>query len=408
MQHTKHLTRSTPHDCFVGLLPWSLLLVLSIVLYAWNRKRPGQRIRGKQNVQPITSVEKNPSGEEHSEAAYYSIEPLSDFDLETTEPLQLRPFKPKYHMTMALENTTLSDLVTMDNTYLERLDIRRQIIQDQRSEVIAYEPQAVPAVMELYTWAIGTYLPRRFPSIYSIVHHIASEEPASTYLKNHATNTLIPLQVTSPELALQILGENIDTEFLLLQKQDNPTTPQTLEPYRLTAFINCFPAGFSTLSKLGLSLAAIHAPVPHYAEKLEKSMDRYFSAFPVGKIVKRVNWSISTTGDLFCLAGAHMSESELETPRERERQEESVQLDKTVVRCERQTLHRLPRTGALVFGFKTYVYPIQQIRNEGNGHILAEAIDGLGRGTVPKITVYKRQVVWGEKVKAFLRREIDA
>lgn len=83
------------------MLPWSLLLVLSIVLYAWNRKRPGQRIRGKQNVQPITSVEKNPSGEEHSEAAYYSIEPLSDFDLETTEPLQLRPFKPKYHMTMA-------------------------------------------------------------------------------------------------------------------------------------------------------------------------------------------------------------------------------------------------------------------------------------------------------------------
>lgn len=35
-------------DQFVGLLPWSLLLVLSIVLYAWNRKRPGQRIRGKQ------------------------------------------------------------------------------------------------------------------------------------------------------------------------------------------------------------------------------------------------------------------------------------------------------------------------------------------------------------------------
>ncbi|XP_014555037.1 hypothetical protein COCVIDRAFT_27947 [Bipolaris victoriae FI3] len=394
-------------DHFVGLLPWFLLLVLSIVLYFWNSKRPGQSIGGKQNVQPVTSGEKNPSGKEHSEEAYYSIEPLSDFDLEKTEPLQLRPFKPKYHMTMALENTTLSDLVAMDKTYLERLDIRRQIIQDQRSEVIACELQAVPAVMELYTWAIGTYLPRRFPSIYGIVHSTTSEETTSTYLKNHATNTLIPLQVSSPDLALQILGENIDTEFLLLQKQDSPNF-QTPEPYRLTAFVNCFPAGFSTLSKLGLSLAAIHAPVPHYAEKLEKSMDRYFSALPVGKIVKRVNWSISTTGDLFCLAGAHMSESELETPRERERQEESVDLDKTVVRCERQTLHRLPRTGALVFGFKTYIYPIQQIRDEGNGHVLAEAIDGLGRGTVPKITVYKRQVVWGEKVKAFLRGEINA
>ncbi|KAJ6266118.1 hypothetical protein PSV08DRAFT_405393 [Bipolaris maydis] len=394
-------------DHLVGMLPWFLLLVLSIVLYAWNRKRPGQSIRGKQNAQSITSVEKNPFEKEHSEAAYYSIEPLSDFDLETTEPLQLRPFKPKYHMTMALENTTLSDLVAMDNTYLERLDIRRQLIQDQRPEVIACKPQAVPAVMELYTWAIGTYLPRRFPSIYSIVHVTISQGTPSTYLKNHATNTLIPLQVSSPDLALQILGENIDTEFLLLQKQD-ASTPQPTEPYRLTAFINCFPAGFSTLSKLGLSLAAIHAPVPHYAEKLEKSMDRYFSALPVGKIVKRVNWSINTTGDLFCLSGAHMSESELETLHERERQEDNVDLDKTVVRCERQTLHRLPRTGALVFAFKTYTYPIQQIRDEGNGHVLAEAIDGLGRGTVPKITVYKRQVVWGEKVKAFLRGQVDA
>ena len=94
-------------------------------------------------------------------------------------------------------------------------------------------------------------------------------------------------------------------------------------------------------------------------------MDRYFSAFPVGKIVKRVNWSISTTGDLFCLAGAHMSESELETPRERERQEESVQLDKTVVRCERQTLHRLPRTGALVFGFKVCLLSCVLKKNMG-------------------------------------------
>jgi hypothetical protein len=38
---------------------------------------------------------------------------------------------------------------------------------------------------------------------------------------------------------------------------------------------------------------------------------------------------------------------------------------------------------------------------------LAEAIDGLGTGSVPGIAVYKRQVVWGEKVKAFLRGEIE-
>jgi len=88
--------------------------------------------------------------------------------------------------------------------------------------------------------------------------------------------------------------------------------------------------------------------------------------------------------------------------------EEEIDLDKTVVRCERQTLHRLPKTGALVFAFKTYQYPLRELRDEGSGEVLAEAIDGLGLGSAPGITIYKRQVIWGDKVKAFLKGEIDA
>jgi hypothetical protein len=53
------------------------------------------------------------------------------------------------------------------------------------------------------------------------------------------------------------------------------------------------------------------------------------------------------------------------------------------------------------------MYPIRELRDEGSGEMLAEAIDGLGLGSVPGMTVYKRQVIWGEKVKAFLRGEID-
>jgi hypothetical protein len=150
-------------------------------------------------------------------------------------------------------------------------------------------------------------------------------------------------------------------------------------------------------------------------------MDRYFAALPVGKIVKRANWSINTTGPLFLLEGNHMTPAEARAAAEAEKH---IDLEKTVLRCERQTLHRLPDTGALVFAFKvrvvclgrchyingpqTYQYPIKELRDEGSGEMLAEAIDGLRLGSVPGIAVYKRQVVWGEKVKAFLRGEIDA
>jgi hypothetical protein len=129
----------------------------------------------------------------------------------------------------------------------------------------------------------------------------------------------------------------------------------------LTAFINCFPSGFNTRSKLNQLLAAIHAPVPGYAAKLEKSMDRFFANLPMGKIVKRSNWSISTNGELFCLKGNHMSEEDLARKQKNEVEEE-IDLDKTVVRCERQTLHRLPKTGALVFAFKVILASLEGFR----------------------------------------------
>lgn len=74
-----------------------------------------------------------------------------------------------------------------------------------------------------------------------------------------------------------------------------------------------------------------------------------------------------------------------------------------MLRCERQTLHRLSLSKALVFSFHTYTYPIRQIKDEGLGEELAVAIDGLGKGSVPGIYVYKNGDLWGDAVKKFLR-----
>ena len=56
-----------------------------------------------------------------------------------------------------------------------------------------------------------------------------------------------------------------------------------------------------------------------------------------------------------------------------------------------------------MFAFKTYMYPIREIKKEGMGKELAMAIDGLKEGSVPEMMFYKRRVVWGEAVKEFLR-----
>jgi len=96
--------------------------------------------------------------------------------------------------------------------------------------------------------------------------------------------------------------------------------------------------------KINLTLANMHTPVLGYAAKLEKPMDQFFATLPVGKIVKRVKWGIA---DLITPSGNHIYEGE-------DTKEEKIDSEKTVLKCERQTLHRLPKSKALVLRLRQF------------------------------------------------------
>lgn len=72
--------------------------------------------------------------------------------------------------------------------------------------------------------------------------------------------------------------------------------------------------------------------------------------------------------------------------------------EEIIIRRERQTFRRLPRTGAIVFGVKTFLttldqLPMQELEN------LAKEME-----TWPeKVGEYKGKNVWGAKVKEFYR-----
>lgn len=70
---------------------------------------------------------------------------------------------------------------------------------------------------------------------------------------------------------------------------------------------------------------------------------------------------------------------------------------------ELQTLSRLPETRALLFSFKTYLYPLREIKEEGSGPEVADAIQGLKSGNAPGMWVYKGGVRWAERVCQYLR-----
>jgi len=292
---------------------------------------------------------------------------------------------------LGLQNCTLSDIIANDNTYLDRVKLRRSLVEAEPNAVIRCNSRIVPAVNELYAWFFGVYLPRRFPTMFELDSDDRASEPT---LRNKVTNENIPLAPSpDPLVALKTLASHIDTDIFLLLPS---TCAEDDGKYILEAYINCFPSGFDPREKLSRKLADIHIPVPRYGDKLEKSMDRFFAGLPNGKIVKRHNWTINTSPELFKLAGTHLHEGDDEKPKD-------IDVERTFLRCERQTLHRLPNTGALVFAFKTYQYPLAQIKAEGNGDALAEAIEGIQKGSTPELYKYKSGVVWGESVKSYLR-----
>ncbi|GLI78784.1 hypothetical protein PoHVEF18_007105 [Penicillium ochrochloron] len=193
-------------------------------------------------------------------------------------------------------------------------------------------------------------------------------------------------------LRKKIMAEHTETVL----GAENCVKPADGDSVTLKGFVTCFPNGFNTAKKLNLKLRDIHTPVPQYKEKLEKSMDRFFDKLKVGKFVKRANWTIQNTDRLFTATGNHGYEGEVAT-------QEDLNLDIARVRVERQFLHRLPQTRALLFSFKTLLYPLSEIKEEGLGGTLAEAIDGLKGGNAPGFHFYKRAAVWGESAKAYLR-----
>ncbi|TQW00890.1 HRQ family protein 2 [Cordyceps javanica] len=327
-----------------------------------------------------------------------TITPLEGLVWEKEKPKQLRPFKSTYHITMALQTDTPQDLITIDRDYLDRVTLRRALLASHPATVHGCTPHGAAAVRELYTYLLGSYLPQRYPGIFQLftpdddldADAGAGAEPAPRLmLRNTATGATHPATPPSatdhdffdPEAALRVLGETVEEDLFLLRE-----TPLGHES---TAFVCCFPAGFDPSEKLGRLLSEIHRPVPSY-DKIAKSMERFFG---------RLEWAVQTHDQLFnCKANHKLVNEDSYTP-----DDEAVDISKTFVRIELQTLTRLPETRAILFSFKTYMYPVKQLKDEGGGPAFADAVEGLASGNAPGMRFYKGSVRWGKVVCEYLR-----
>jgi len=141
--------------------------------------------------------------------------------------------------------------------------------------------------------------------------------------------------------------------------------------YHLTAASLCSPSDWLLEEKFARPLAEIHAPIPGFEAELAPRVDRFFQRLRPGRPVVRHNWSLQ--------AGCELCRR----PPQNEVTESAARV---FYRSERQTLTRLPQSGAVAFTIRVYLHPLERLADTpGALQALFTAIDR----TPAAMAVYK-------------------
>jgi hypothetical protein len=261
------------------------------------------------------------------------------------------PFEPgAYRMAMDLVTVPETAWFEFDARYDAEMAEKRRLLASGHADVFAAMPASDAAraeTLELIAAALVTHHPDWFSRDGVTLH-------------NHLTDEAWDTGSTDP---LELAGLLVQEDLCLIQnRHDGPV---------FTAASLCFPSRWRLLDKIGKPLTAVHGPVPLYADRLARPVDRFMRHMRSGHIVSRLNWSLLDDPALFQPGGKWRIETSADITPENAG-------NRVFLRVERQTLRRLPVTEAVLFGIRVHVYSLAQVidRRE-RASALAEAIHAL-------------------------------
>ncbi|KAH9843744.1 uncharacterized protein C8Q71DRAFT_719459 [Rhodofomes roseus] len=346
---------------------------------------------------------------------YPAIEPFNE-DIMNVKPIPYRPFKwGEYHVTMGIRSMPWDEWIELDQHFYEYHKITDFRIRARPNRVIMYHPpqpeivgSARPAAEELVQ-ELAEFLVRRYPALYAVTRYEKGERSKEGWYSagQIRTITIVPLKVTydlETEDPLKVANLLVQEDWAIMMEG-------TDGQYWLQAGAVCKPGFWRLQDKLGMPLDEIHLSgnVPQFKSKLQLSMSRFFRRMPVGKPVTRNNyffqvvkqpelqpqddpavhvdptelsWARTMHGfedkKDFERAALIREETEAETENVADRKS-TEPLDPATVflRTERQTLRRLPKTGAIVFTIRVYQTRVTDLVKEpGVPGRLASSIRG--------------------------------
>ena len=139
----------------------------------------------------------------------------------------------------------------------------------------------------------------------------------------------------------------------LLVQEDLSLMTQVGTDWVLSAASLCFPSRWDVRDKIGKNLVGIHAPVPHYEEKIGTATQNLFDKLSVERPIWRVNWTVMDSGELHQPTAPRSPDA---------MQLSSENIEQALhFRRERQTLRKLPESGDILFTIRTYTDPFATV-----------------------------------------------
>ncbi|NND68400.1 MAG: DUF3445 domain-containing protein [Halioglobus sp.] len=199
-----------------------------------------------------------------------------------------------------------------------------KLAERRRNEKAVYRTEAgsEPAQEELATLLLA---------------HLTQEQPAWYELRD---NTLC---YKPAGLEMPVTGDEPLWQASLWVADDLVLMAPCGGDYRLVAASLCSPSHWRLADKFGCPLADIHAPIPDFAATLTPGVQRFFAHLQTRHPVVRYNWSLQATDELHP-----------------DPEEHGAVAPETALyyRTERQSLCRLPRSGAVAFTIRVYLHPL--------------------------------------------------
>jgi len=234
----------------------------------------------------------------------------------TQNDLPVKPWRAEALRRLpGIQPLELTDWVWVDDVFARQMAYREHLLEYRPKEVLATCEGAGDAVEELLATLLA-----HLPSVEGYdVHKDGVQRPDGQFVPTDRWG------------AMETIGRLGQQDFCVLTK--------TGDEHVLQAAVLCFPASWCLDQKIGKPLGAIHIPVESYDTVQARKVQKMFDLMRPEQPLWRANCLVYSDPDLF-------------QPR-REENKRSLQGDQRWVRVERQTLRKLPKTGAVVFGIHT-------------------------------------------------------